>query len=537
MRGRPDSVVRTDRRRFLQLLTHATGWLLCGLPGRAHALTSAIEIHRGTRNTRLGAVGAGLRRLRPAYPPYKPYAGRARIALGALAATPGRPLIVVLQGDVGPRGRAEAQGAELSRAAVGRLLYFANGDTGKSDDAPYKLRAAPSAGALYAGELYVVAREVEGLSRAIYYYDVGQHALVGVRDAFEDRDLAAALADPAAATAPALVLVTNLFARYERRYANRGYRYALIDTGHIGENLRLAAASGAIAETRMPQFDDDRLNRLLGIDGREEAVCAVHVLGPWARSAAGDGSFAKAFVEKGPQAAAALPPDATPTQRYHEASKLVAAARASAASAVASALGSSEIAEPAAASQEASAAFDRATVEHHIAGRRSPRAFQRRSIERDALVSLLHVSISPARAGRQQGAVDLQVVISRVNGVEPGIHRYDPGRRRLVMTRRAELSGTMARMCLGQARAADAAAVVLMVGRIEEIVGREGQRAYRDLLIEAGEIGERLYLGARALGLVARNLAAYYDDELNELVGLDGRRLAVVHLTVVGLEA
>ena len=50
------------------------------------------------------------------------------------------------------------------------------------------------------------------------------------------------------ADAPAAILLTNVFARYGWRYANRGYRYALIDSGHIGENLRLVAHSAGLGD-------------------------------------------------------------------------------------------------------------------------------------------------------------------------------------------------------------------------------------------------------------------------------------------------
>jgi nitroreductase len=65
-------------------------------------------------------------------------------------------------------------------------------------------------------------------------------------------------------------------------------------------------------------------------------------------------------------------------------------------------------------------------------------------------------------------------------------------------------------------------------------VARGGERSYRDLLVEAGAIGQRVYLAAEATGLAARNLAAFRDDELNGLLGLDGRREAVIHLTMFG---
>jgi nitroreductase len=52
--------------------------------------------------------------------------------------------------------------------------------------------------------------------------------------------------------------------------------------------------------------------------------------------------------------------------------------------------------------------------------------------------------------------------------------------------------------------------------------------------VESGEIGQRIYLAAEAMGLVARNLSAFIDDDLNDLLGFDGEREAVLHLTVLG---
>ena len=60
----------------------------------------------------------------------------------------------------------------------------------------------------------------------------------------------------------------------------------------------------------------------------------------------------------------------------------------------------------------------------------------------------------------------------------------------------------------------------------------EGGRRYRDLLIDAGAIGQRIYLSAEAVGLAARNLAAFLDDDLDRLLGLETER--VIHLTLLG---
>jgi nitroreductase len=75
-----------------------------------------------------------------------------------------------------------------------------------------------------------------------------------------------------------------------------------------------------------------------------------------------------------------------------------------------------------------------------------------------------------------------------------------------------------------------------MVAQLRDATALAADRRYRDLLIESGAIGQRIYLAAEATGLAARNLAAFRDDELNSLLELDGRERAVIHLTAVGYE-
>ena len=147
---------------------------------------------------------------------------------------------------------------------LSRLLHAAQGIT----DQRRGFRAAPSAGALYSGEIYVVAERVKGLAPGLYYYEVRGHNLVKLADGYLAKRVVAEVERPGQIErAAAYVLLTNVFQRYTRRYQNRGYRYALIDSGHIGENLRLAATTFGLAEAYVPRFHDDGLHELLGIDG------------------------------------------------------------------------------------------------------------------------------------------------------------------------------------------------------------------------------------------------------------------------------
>jgi SagB-type dehydrogenase family enzyme len=516
--------MRTDRRGFFRILGGAVASVSASA---ARAGKGSVEIHRETRNTRFGALGPRRPELRSAPLPFKPYPEAKRVKLPAPVFEPVLPLAEAVA-----RYLAETAFAALSLSLeeLGCLLHLTNGVTGQlqGGSRTVLLRSAPSAGALYAGEVYVVAERVQGLEQGVYYYDVANHALARIRPGSLLGEVARALERPEGVeNAAAAIILTNAFGRYTWRYANRGYRYALIDTGHIGENLRLAAVSAGLAENAWLRFYDDLLNSLLRVDGRTEAVCAVHAVGRQARGGGKPGGASRRFVEQlhVPEELARAPAP----ERYHEATKLVPGEGA--------ASRSSSLPEAIAASGPAvdlkSGAAPRARLAQTIRERRSALAFLREPAALDALTFALKTARGHSALERAPG-VDLQIAAHRVAGLDSGVYRYESAAHRLVLLRRGDLSEAMIRASLGQEMAGEAAVGFLMVGRIAAAVAQGGERSYRDLLVEAGAIGQRVYLAAEAAGLAARNLAAFRDDELNGLLGLDGRREAVIHLTMFG---
>ncbi len=510
-----------NRRSFLRALGASRAWLSLR-PPPASAADAAVDIHRDTRNTRFGAVGRALARLGPIPGRSKPYPGAARRALP----DPGSERGLSLAAAVGETREAPGFAPEpLSPAEVARLLFHANGATGEMrwDGGRIALRAAPSAGALYAGELYLLAARVEGLAPGVYSYDVQSHALLRVREGALLEELAQATEHPTAfRQAAAAVLISNVFRRYTWRYANRGYRYALIDTGHIAENLRLATASARLAGHGVSRFHDDALDALLGIDGRKESVCWLHALG---RPAAASSEAVPAMrrvglVEKG--LGAETRRLAAPAERYHERTKLVPAPSP--------AIGSSPPDPPPAAAVARFADPPRMAVERAIRRRRSAMRLEQEPIARPALDFVLAMAV----AGGAEPFVGLDLVAHRVDGLAPGLYRFDARSARLTKRRAGDLAAALVKVCTGQEKAGEAAVAFFMVGRIPEAAAARGERSYRELLVASGAMGERIYLAAESLRLAARNLAAFDDDDLNELLGLDGRREAVLHLTVVG---
>jgi SagB-type dehydrogenase family enzyme len=501
------------RRAFLQLA--AASALVRPSRAAAETETSALGVHRATRNTWHGPSGLGsLFTERPLS--YKPYPGAARTPLPDGAATASASLVEVVGGYNPALGFS---GEPIPLALLAQLLRLTNGVTGtvQGSDPPEHRRAAPSAGALYAGELYVVAERVDGLAPGVYSYAVAEHELVSIRGGAALGEVAAALETPASIAGAACgVLLTNVFQRYAWRYGPRGYRYALIDSGHIGENLRLAATAAGLGHASLLRFHDDALNTLLGIDGREEAVCALHVLGR--SSAARAAPARRTLVERGvaDRSLAAV-------ERYHEATKLVPGR------AVPAAAAATPVEPP---PQEAALTLPTPPaptlpVARAIQQRRSARGF------REDVITLEALSFASAMA-RGPG-LGVRLVAHRVHGLAPGLYESLPGAHALRTLRAGSLEGQLVRACLFQERAGSAAAAFAWVADLGR-AAPAGERCYRDQLLEAGAAAERLYLAAESLGLAARNLAAFFDDSLDDLLGLDGRERAVIHFTLLGHE-
>jgi SagB-type dehydrogenase family enzyme len=500
--------MQTDRRGFMQVLAGMAAWLV-GVRARAAEPMWTSEIHQQTRNTRLGPVGRKWWPVSRTRRRTKAYKGHERIALPAPANPGARSLADVIGDFRAADGFAEEA---LGLNDLSRLLYFTNGVT-----EPPTLRAAPSAGALYAGEIYLVAERVKGLERGVYYYAPLSHELVPIRQAQGIDAVQRALERPGQiASAPLVVLLTNIFGRYGGRYANRGYRYALIDTGHIGANLRLAARSAGLVDSELLRFHDDRLNALLEIDGRREAVCALHAVGHPGQ--AKPSPVARTFAETKD-----APAGWGSTERYHANTRLADVAQAA-----------SKVRAHAPRGRNAKDTLQpEMSVEDSIRNRRSARHFEDRVMRRDALEWILdaavaHPSLNPV------GEVELLLAVHRIADVASGLYRYEPDGARLVLLRKADLRGQLVRSCLGQDKVGRCAVAFFGVGNLQRASETLGDRMYRDLLIEAGGIGQRIYLAAEAAGLTARNLAAFRDDALNRLLDLDGGKRAVLHLTLAG---
>lgn len=175
------------------------------------------------------------------------------------------------------RSSRDYSGQPMSLAELSHLLYHINGIT---EDTRYPFRAAPSSGGLYPIEIYPVVHNVADLSAGLYHYNVRDHALDLLRAEDFRRELTHYAVDQEMVGQANLTLVlTAIFQREQWKYGSRAYRYTLLDAGHIGQNIYLAATSMGLGACAIGAFFDDDINQMLGVDGVAEAVVYLLVVG------------------------------------------------------------------------------------------------------------------------------------------------------------------------------------------------------------------------------------------------------------------
>ncbi len=166
------------------------------------------------------------------------------------------------------RSIREYRNAPMTIAEVSQLLWAAQGITN-----PYGYRTAPSAGALYPLEVYLVAGHVTDLPAGVYKYRPHPHTLVTITEGDVRAQLASAALGQSAVRDCAMVLV--LAAVYERttaKYGRRGVRYVHMEVGHAAQNVYLQAITLELGTVFIGAFSDDRVKDVLKMPHAERPL-------------------------------------------------------------------------------------------------------------------------------------------------------------------------------------------------------------------------------------------------------------------------
>jgi SagB-type dehydrogenase family enzyme len=206
---------------------------------------------------------------------YKNYPSARKILLSRKVPTKSVPFSEVI------KSRRSVRSFSPKPLSLDDLAFLLWASTGvERTEGDYEFRTAPSAGALYPIETYLVVNNVGGLEKAVYHYDIEAHALEELKlGDFGGEMVHAALEQKGCGEVPVVFIWTSVFERMKWKYAQRAYRYVYLEAGHIAENLALAATCIGLGSCQIGAFFDDEVNQILGVDGVEESAIYLSIVG------------------------------------------------------------------------------------------------------------------------------------------------------------------------------------------------------------------------------------------------------------------
>lgn len=183
------------------------------------------------------------------------------------------------------------------------------------------------------------------------------------------------------------------------------------------------------------------------------------------------------------------------------------------------------------------------SLEQAIEQRRSLRRFSGESLSQEDLSYLLHYSAGITdqrhglRAAPSAGAtypIELYPVVNNVQGLPKGVYHYSLLDHGLELVREGDFGQEMAKAALGERMVGQANVILALTAVFQRTQRIYRERAYRYILFEAGHIAQNTYLVATSMGLGSCAIGAFYDEDFNRLLGVDGKRESVLYLMAVG---
>jgi SagB-type dehydrogenase family enzyme len=153
----------------------------------------------------------------------------------------------------------------LTLAEVSQLLWAAQGITH-----PNGLRTAPSAGALYPLEIYLVVGNVTDLPAGVYHYNPHDHELIlTIEGDMRQNVCDAALQQSALKDAAIVLVIAAVYERTTVKYGPRGNQYVHMEVGHAAQNVYLQVESLGLGTVFIGAFYDDQVQEVLALDEGE----------------------------------------------------------------------------------------------------------------------------------------------------------------------------------------------------------------------------------------------------------------------------
>lgn len=431
---------------------------------------------------------------------------------------------------------------------ISRILGCSYGLTAKiaTMGSPLYLRSAPSAGGLYPAEVYLISRGTEFLPAGLYSYQGQSHSLL----LFWESDVwtnlqSACFWNPVLENTDIALVTSAIFYRSAWRYEDRAYRRIFLDTGHLLGNIELSASINDYRAHLIGGFNDSQMNELLYLDSEKESVMTVIPLADLLN-----------IQQNLPPSTTALP-SATTTlypkiaegellNSLHQATIIATDEKIEAN--ITPSNWEDKYNFPfclkvSVTSRPVNWGEDLIDLESTMLKRRSTRAYSGASLSLDELRALLHFTYQPQDYTDQNldpnpdyfdlDLLETFIAVSAVTGLEEGCYYYAPKAQELRQIRFKNFRQELHYLCLGQDLGRDAAAVVFHTADLSKAVAKYGDRVYRYLHADAGHLGQRLNLAAIHLGLGVSGIGGFFDDQVNEVLGIPSDE-AVIYITTLG---
>ena len=401
---------------------------------------------------------------------------------------------------------------------VTRTGYSANG-------APFYFRTTPSAGGLYPCHLYLAVRHMDGLDTGVYYCNMIQGFLgliqKGEHPAQEKKELSFSL------------IITGEFFNSAWKYRERAFRYILLDSGHLIENISLAIKALGQFSLINYDFDDEKLSRFLSLDHTKEVPLGCVNVGQ-------DENISLNLIQTEPDLTGLKAEEikrlSTPTsypllQKIYDLSKVIFYDNDTDPQSLQVVAGKPQkTINLFDFKADSTADFKNPSVKINyvetVIRRCSKRNFIPQELDINQAFALIRLAGSLLGSqtdlfGKVDSHLALGISCQNVSGLDDGFYLFSRDRLSLLLMRKGRFQDNLSQVCLDQRWIKNAALNFLFMTNLSGLEKKFGARGYRYLLMQSGRIAQRIYLAATGLQLGCCGVGALYDEEAQTLFDLN----------------
>lgn len=424
--------------------------------------------------------------------------------------------------------------ADVNLQDLSNILYYSNGvtETRIYPGGQIQLRAAASAGALYPNDLYIAVISIKDLPSGIYYYHPANHSLIKVGGQYSLPSLTSASPYPdLLKNTSAIIIMAAYFDRSVWKYHDRSYRYVLPDAGHILGNLAIATTAMKTPFITTGFFDDEKMEKVLNLSRKEEGVISLVILGKNKLTS----------VNQIPQFTSIALQKNINTMEITLFSHKLTSVKWIPGSMKTPVTITNKVSDDILSLDKLIKLPEGSTAESDvftiIKNRRSFRQFSDRDVSFKDFSGIVHDAFSPLKnlhLVEQGNRVELFIIVTHVQSLSKGIYRYIPEKSALQKIADGNFSSEIYKIGLSQEVLKRAAFVFAWIIDLNKVGLLHGERDYRYANLECGIGSATAYLAAQSRDLGACAVGAFYDNEVQRLLKINGTNKRTIVLTAIG---